>query len=82
MDTENFDLLPKNYTGLVKTINDTIPFVSGCIGAFSTVLFTYCMDCNKYLGSKDGKRVFGNSHGLCETCLDNRMISINNKRGI
>lgn len=45
----------------------------GHIGAFSAVLFTYCMDCKKYLGSKDGKRIFSNSHGLCETCLTNRI---------
>ena len=71
--TDNLDLIPDNFTGTVITRDDKIPFINGQTGCFSTVLYCYCMYCKKYLGSKDGGGVFGDSHGMCKSCFNDQM---------
>lgn len=42
-------------------------------GPSSTVLWTRCMDCDKYMGTKNGNGIAGMSHGLCDNCFSKRM---------
>lgn len=36
---------------------------------YSTVIYTVCMCCNMFLGTKDGKGIYGTSHGICPECF-------------
>ena len=80
LNSNDFDLIPRKFTGIVITgLGDKIPFLNGQTGCFSTVLYSYCMYCKAYLGCKDGGGVFGDSHGMCQSCFDEQ-IKIQEKR--
>lgn len=34
----------------------------------STVIYTFCMYCKRYLGAKNGQGIYGISHGVCKSC--------------
>ena len=40
---------------------------------YSTVLYDFCMCCEKFLGTKDGHGITGMSHGLCDKCYNSYM---------
>lgn len=35
---------------------------------YSTVIYTICMYCKRFIGTKDGGGIYGTSHGICEEC--------------
>ena len=73
IDSCDIDLIPKNFTGSVITREDKIPYINGKTGCFSAVLYRYCMDCEKFMGTKDGMGIFGITSSLCQECFDIRM---------
>jgi len=43
---------------------------------YSTVIYTICMYCKKFIGTKDGGGIYGTSHGICDTCSGKRIAEL------
>jgi hypothetical protein len=35
---------------------------------YSTVIYSFCMYCSNFMGTKDGGGISGISHGICKEC--------------
>ena len=44
---------------------------------YSTILYVKCYVCNIPLGTKDGRGVYGVSHGLCRNCFEKERAKAN-----
>lgn len=37
---------------------------------YCTVIYTICMHCHEFMGTKDGSGISGTSHGICNNCRE------------
>ena len=43
---------------------------------FSSTIVSFCCICHKFLEIKDGKGVFGPSHGYCDECVKGELVKM------